>query len=344
MKVFILIFMMCFLVIGATKTDTVTTTVSKSDTIANTGGISTGRLTTSGKVKVNSLLTVTPDGANYNEGIRIAPSTNGGYSVISLGARGDTTEGKITGQWGVLRAPASLGYYWGLDYNGRRPFVVDTTGRTGIRTTSPQYPLHVVGNPDTNTAYFVGSGTTGKSFGPKIQAGTNSSDQAFGVYGYGNTPYLTVRGDGVQVCWNGLGVAKELTADSISIGSSHFIKSFYNGSFPCTLSTTYVTVEVVATCYYYVINGYKTIIFPTMGGTSNGSGAFILRFGSIPSVLTSGDQYAHGTLYANNAGTPEIGLAQLDKSAKNMNVSRQSGVSWTTSGYKMVNSSSISYY
>jgi hypothetical protein len=63
--------------------------------------------------------------------------------------------------------------------------------------------LTVNGAAGSYTAQFNGSSTTGSSYGPIIEAGTNSSDQAFLVYNQATTSlFFQIRGDGVMAINN----------------------------------------------------------------------------------------------------------------------------------------------
>jgi hypothetical protein len=74
---------------------------------------------------------------------------------------------------------------------------LSNTGTATISSPTTDYGLTVNGTALWYTARFIGSATTGQSYGPLITAGTNSSDQSFIVQNKAATSnYFVVRGDG----------------------------------------------------------------------------------------------------------------------------------------------------
>jgi len=60
-----------------------------------------------------------------------------------------------------------------------------------------------------------------------------------------------------------------LQSDSIKLGSGSYLKTYLEGSLPCTLKTSDVTVQKVDTINYIVIGNVVHLTFPFIYGTSN---------------------------------------------------------------------------
>lgn len=63
--------------------------------------------------------------------------------------------------------------------------------------------------------------------------------------------------------------AKKARFDSLQFDGGSYLKTYVEGSFPCTLKTTQVTVQQIGTAYYTKIGKTVTISFPVLEGTSN---------------------------------------------------------------------------
>lgn len=57
--------------------------------------------------------------------------------------------------------------------------------------------------------------------------------------------------------------------DSIKLGTGSYLKNYVEGSFPCTLKTSDVTVQQIGTAYYTKVGNKVTISFPYLEGVSN---------------------------------------------------------------------------
>ena len=80
-----------------------------------------------------------------------------------------------------------------------QPLLIFTSGNVGINSPTTNNERLVVRQTtnDTSSVGFYTSASTGTSYGPLIQAGTNSSDASFRILNQsGTTSYLHVRGDG----------------------------------------------------------------------------------------------------------------------------------------------------
>jgi hypothetical protein len=96
---------------------------------------------------------------------------------------------------------------------------INYSGYVGIGTTNPNYPLDVSGSPYTYGIGITGSGTTGASYGLRINAGSNSNDVAMNICNNSGTqPFLFIRGDGNI----GIGTTSPGNIVTISGGSLQF--------------------------------------------------------------------------------------------------------------------------
>jgi len=114
--------------------------------------------------------------------------TIGASTALSWGVRGNITQ------------DASYNFTWNTNGVANAFYLQSSTGNVGIGTTSPG-TIKLVVNQTAGvadyTARFIGSTTTGASYGVNILAGTNSSDLSFVVRDVTNTnTYLSIRGDG----------------------------------------------------------------------------------------------------------------------------------------------------
>jgi len=102
--------------------------------------------------------------------------------------------------WTTNTLRLGQGTYWQnieLWANGSSKLTIASTGAATISAPTTDYALTVNGTALWYTARFIGSATTGQSYGPSITAGTNSSDQSFIVQNKAATSnYFVVRGDG----------------------------------------------------------------------------------------------------------------------------------------------------
>lgn len=85
----------------------------------------------------------------------------------------------------------------------------------------------------------------------------------------------------------GLNVAGKARFDSLQLGGGSYLKTFVEGTLPCTLKTTDVTVQQVGVIKYTVIGNSVTLTFPFIYGTSN-SNSLRLYCGGLTGVLDPG--------------------------------------------------------
>nr|MBU3859004.1 hypothetical protein [Flavobacterium sp. MC2016-06] len=103
-----------------------------------------GTNTFDGNQVINGFIKSQTANGNYNENLRLLPSTTGGYSSIALGATpGDYGTG--IGQWTIIRYPASYNYMFSLRYNSTDYFNILNNGNVGIGTLNPSNRLDVNG-------------------------------------------------------------------------------------------------------------------------------------------------------------------------------------------------------
>jgi hypothetical protein len=89
-------------------------------------------------------------------------------------------------------------------------------------------------------------------------------------------------------------------ADSIKIGDGSYLKNYVEGTLPCTLKTSDVTVQQVGTAYYTKIGNVLTIFIREMFGLSNS--VDLKLYCSLPFVPKN--NLAAGSVRGYNGGTP----------------------------------------
>lgn len=92
-------------------------------------------------------------------------------------------------------------------------------------------------------------------------------------------------------------------ADSIVLSGGSYLKTYVEGSFPCTLKTSDVTVQQVGTAYYSKIGNRMHITFPVLFGTSNSSALSIYcALPYLPIQQSSGYGFTRSPIIANDNG------------------------------------------
>jgi hypothetical protein len=159
-----------------------------------TNGTSRLSIDASGSISINATGPKNPDGYN---------TTN--FKFLTLQATtGGTDRGALLELVGT--GGGSPGYWLGrIGFNPSTPansFVIDSSGRLGIGTSSPTEALHVVGSAILTGAVSVGTTASATSlqfpavtgWGPRIQQG-GASINDFGIF-TNNTEHLTVKNSG----------------------------------------------------------------------------------------------------------------------------------------------------
>jgi hypothetical protein len=82
-----------------------------------------------------------------------------------------------------------------------------------------------------------------------------------------------------------------LQSDSIKLGTGSYLKTYVEGSLPCTLKTSDVTVEKVGTINYTVVGNKVTLKFPFIWGTSK-SPLLRLYCGGLTGILNPGSKFS----------------------------------------------------
>lgn len=207
------------------------------------------------------------------------------------------------------------------------------TGYVGIGTNNPLTNLHVVGGIATFNSSSIGfsAGSTGSSNDISLQNYANSAKT------------VNIKSDGPSYITGSLKVAActttTLNTDSIKINGGSYLNTFETGSFPCTLSTSYVTVEQTGTIYYQVVGGQVILRIPPLYGESN-STTLAIKFGSAPNVIKpSSTRYGTIGPVTGTTGGNTVETFFVTATGTTMNI----GVGWNLTGTKGVISSPGSY-
>lgn len=194
--------------------------------------------------------------------------------------------------------------------------------------------LNVTGFANNWATRVVGSGTSGQSFGTKIQAGTNSSDTAFNVTEVTNTTnYFQVRGDGASRFQGALaagvykllvlaesGADRDVFAAQVNTASNGFTVRYVSSAMQYVFNngqvgigtpapTTFLTVSAnTQTLPSAVVNGTAAI---GHFGSANGTTARVLvdSFGSNNSQISL--RTTSGTASAPAATQLDTGIGNI---------------------------------
>lgn len=150
-----------------------------------------------------SAVVIQANGAGNNRVIE-ADSTNAGGPIIGLTVSG--TDLGFVGSAATTVTGGSLADF-SIVTQGNHNLILGTnstshvsvsgTGNVTVNAPSAGSALTVNGLANANTGVFVGSSTSGQSFGVTVKAGTNSSDTSLLIENQsGSTNFVTVSGDG----------------------------------------------------------------------------------------------------------------------------------------------------
>ena len=140
-----------------------------------------GTNTFAGNQFFNGSIKIQTANGDYNENLRLLPSTTGDFSSIALGAvPGDSGTG--IGQWTMIRYPAISNYMFSLRYNTKDYFNILNNGNVGIGITNPNTKLAVVDDLQNQVvSSFIGGKNhqnykyTAISIGESMSAGNSSN-------------------------------------------------------------------------------------------------------------------------------------------------------------------------
>lgn len=263
--------------------------------------------------------------AYYNSGWKYRESD--GASLISLGS--GTIDLRVAGTGTV---DGTLTWNTALH--------VDSTGKVGIGTTSPDSTITVSGSGNVTGNLRCGKINTGLG-NFEIGQDLQTTDAVTFSKASADTFRASKRivSDSIYT--------RVSKVDSIQIGTSNAF-SLYDGwykegSFACTLKTSDVTEQKIGTAYYTKIGNQVTIKLPSLTGTSNSTDLFIYC-GEIPSItsgtyiagsignIRSGTNIITGTFFIYNTGVGKyIRIFKYDYS------------DFATSGIKGIDHTRITY-
>jgi hypothetical protein len=151
--------------------------------------VSGNALTVNGVTGQNSaLLSNTTSGSSFEQPLGLTNGTDSNmlFQISQVGAATKFAQILTT-----VATPLEFGT------NNVTRMTIASTGAVAVNAPSSGPTLSVTGAANNNVALFSGSGTTGQSFGPFIQAGTNTSDFALRVVNAGGgSTFFTIDGAG----------------------------------------------------------------------------------------------------------------------------------------------------
>lgn len=204
---------------------------------------------------------ITPSATDYSAGLSIAQASNG-ISILGLGANNLGTE--EANAWYIVRRASDAHYNLGFLYSGQNfVFELDSVGNGAFNGTL------------TSTTLNTGNGAN--ELYAMDQAMLTTSDVVF---------------DSTRT--------RVSVFDSLKLGSGSYLKNYVEGSFPCTLKTSDVTVQQVGTINYTIIGNVVHLTFPYIYGTSN-STTLRLYCGGLTGALDPGSTISAFSTVVDNA-------------------------------------------
>ena len=166
---------------------------AQTNALPTSGNIGIGTTSPISTLQVSgSVLMSNPSGNNYNENLRLPPSSYDDYSCIALGAVSGTA-GSGTGQWNIIRYPAANNNMFAIRYNGTDYLNILNNGNMGIGTTAPASILQLGNNSGSgvNTStptvltmdHTYGTNALGTNFKLKLYSDGSGNSYGFGVSG-----------------------------------------------------------------------------------------------------------------------------------------------------------------
>lgn len=176
-----------------------------------------------------------------------------------------------------------------LGTNGTARATINSSGSVTVNAPSSGAALTVNGLANANTGVFVGSSTSGQSFGITIEAGTTSADSGFLVTNQAaSLTYFKIFGDGGSIVGSPTGGNKG--SGTLNTQGDIFINNVVQKV--ASLSATCTS----GGCTAVVANGFSTSI--TRSGTGTYGLSFSPTFGSAPVCVVGsylGSSAAYGT-------------------------------------------------
>lgn len=122
--------------------------------------------------------------------------------------------------------------------------------------------------------------------------------------------------------------------DSLKLGDGSYLKNYVEGSFPCTLKTSDVTVQQVGTINYTIIGNVVHLTFPYIYGTSN-STQLRLYCGGLTGLLDAGRYICYDVPYITDNAVRYPGTVTYMYGLGNyFAFTKKDNTPFTSSGYK----------
>ncbi len=265
--------------------------LSTGNYLSLTGALSTGRLSSGSTNSLNSISTYLDSKAlELSVG-----STSGFVSGILLGARSytgtdpdaitfwtrSTKRATIDGPTGSLTLTGALSsttLNTGNGANELYPMNQAVTTTSDVEFDSSKTRISVSDNVNTGTLVALKSTSVTDPY-IMVQSKTTGSPYSMYAYAEGNSDFGTLRmkigsphsGDKDSVIVINGETGAVGFSDSIKIGTGSYLKTYVEGTMPCTLKTSDVTVQQIGTGYYTKTGNIVTLQFPLLQGTSNSS-------------------------------------------------------------------------
>lgn len=204
-------------------------------------------------------------------------------AYTSTGYSGSLLTGGPTGEAAAIYTNGS--FPLALGTTGSSRLAITATGNISVSAPSSGTALTVNAVANARSAAFVGSSTSGQSFGPVINSGTTSADDAFFITNQsGGTGFFRIFGDGGIIV--GAPTGGDKGAGTLNTSSTIFqnnvpVATVTSGT--ATVTLTGVTTTVTGTAKWSLTGNIASITLPTLTGTSN---ANTLTVAGLPASIT----------------------------------------------------------